>query len=85
MENKVLHNKSFQSTAGSAVRFQKSFFYQSSATAEFISHLSADTKFGVMEEWDFSGNIKRAKEQGFEPIALLQEYADKINRVKGDV
>jgi hypothetical protein len=34
--------------------------------------------------WDFSGNIKRAKEQGFEPIALLQEYADKINRVKGD-
>lgn len=79
-----MYNKEFQSTAGSAVRFQKSFFYQSSATAEFISHLSADTKFGVMEEWDFSGNIKRAKEQGFEPIALLQEYADKVNRVKGD-
>jgi hypothetical protein len=30
--------------------------------------------------WDFSANIERAKEQGFEPIELLQQYADKISQ-----
>jgi Tfp pilus assembly protein PilF len=52
---------------------------------EAIKHLDdlLEAREGSMR-WDFSGNIKRAKEQGFEPIALLQEYADKINRVKGD-
>jgi hypothetical protein len=79
-----MYNKEFQSTAGSAVRFQKSFFYQSSATAEIVSHLPADTKYGVMEKSDFSGNIKRAKEQGFKTIELLQEDTDKSKRVKGD-
>jgi hypothetical protein len=29
---------------------------------------------------DFSANIERAKEQGFEPIELLQQYADKISQ-----
>ncbi|CAC9612747.1 hypothetical protein [uncultured Gammaproteobacteria bacterium] len=52
---------------------------------EAIKHLDdlLEAREGSMRR-DFSGNIKRAKEQGFKPIALLQEYADKINRVKGD-
>ncbi|SHA18953.1 hypothetical protein BTHERMOSOX_555 [Bathymodiolus thermophilus thioautotrophic gill symbiont] len=32
--------------------------------------------------WDFSENIKQAEKQGFEPIELLQEYADKISKAE---
>lgn len=30
--------------------------------------------------WNFSGNIKRAKEDGFENIELLEDYAKRITK-----
>ncbi|RUA04872.1 MAG: SIR2 family protein, partial [Gammaproteobacteria bacterium] len=30
--------------------------------------------------WDFSANIEQAQKDGFSPIALLQQYADKITK-----
>ncbi|VVM20680.1 hypothetical protein BSPWISOXPB_6605, partial [uncultured Gammaproteobacteria bacterium] len=46
-----------------------------------IEQLDALLEMGVKSiGWDFSANIERAKEQGFEPIELLQQYADKISQ-----
>ena len=46
-----------------------------------IKQLDALLEMGVKSiGWDFSANIERAKEQGFEPIELLQQYADKISQ-----
>jgi len=42
------HNKKIQLTVGSAVRFQRSFFYQKfSALLGFIEHLPTASDFGV--------------------------------------
>jgi hypothetical protein len=40
-------NKKFQSTAGSAAFFQRSFISKLSVVAEFILYLPAATEFGV--------------------------------------
>jgi len=63
------------------------WFYRLAHFPEFreqaVSELDSLLASGVKSHgWDFSGNIKQAKKEGFEPISLLFDYAEKISGKK---